>query len=115
MDPIIQELLKEGGKTVLATALTACLTKLLRSRKGKITTQDAEHIEKTADRMIQAATMDDVRLYSPAYHSVSRAVSKKSAAYKKAAPKKVHVLKNLRVPNSSALGSLGLGNLHGQS
>jgi hypothetical protein len=98
MDPILQDLLKECGKTVVTTALGACLAKLLSARKKKqLTAAEEAQVQKTAEKMIRAATMDDVRRYSPAYQSVSSAVKKEAAkrtAQRKAAPKKAAVKKS---------------------
>jgi hypothetical protein len=83
MDPIIQDLLKEGGKTVLATTLTLCMTKLLRRRKKEaVTPLEKKQIESAAEKMIQAASMEDVRHFSPAYQRIAGAAKKGSAAKK---------------------------------
>ena len=90
MDPIIQDLLKEGGKTVLATTLTLCMSKLLsRRKKAAVTPQEKKQIEHAAEKMIQAASMEDVRQFSPEYQRITGAAKKGSAAKK--VPRKVTV------------------------
>ena len=95
MDPITTTILSTGGKAVLTGAITACLKKLFR-RKKTITAEEKKQIEKTAEKMIQAATWDDVLRFDPKYHTISRrtgaakkAAPKKRIAFKKAAPKRV--------------------------
>src|SRR3954453_5829494 len=97
MDPIIQELLKEGGKVVLTTSLGACMAKLLSARKKKpLTPAEEAQVQKSAEKLVQAESMVDARRYDPGYHrlsSVAKRAAAKKAAYKKAAPKRVAVKK----------------------
>jgi hypothetical protein len=97
MDPILQQLLQESGKTVLAAALAACMAKLLRSKKKKkqLTPKEEAQVQKAAERMIHLATMEDVRRYSPTYQAVSR-VMKRGLARKKAAPKRAAAKKAVK-------------------
>jgi RecJ-like exonuclease len=80
MDAILQDVLKECGKTTVTTALGACLAKLLSGRRKKqLTTAEEAQVHKAAENIIQVATMDDVRRYSPAFHRVSSAAKKGAA------------------------------------
>ena len=93
MDAIIQKLLEEGGKTLLASGIKACIEKLARRKKKRLTQDDKRGIEATTEKMIQAATLEDVHRYSPvvirldrlAHYAggmAKRAPSKRSAAKK---------------------------------
>jgi hypothetical protein len=102
MDPITTTILSEGGKAVLTGTIKACLEKLFRRKKKNITAEEKKQIEKTAEKMIQAATWDDVLRFDPKYQAISgarrRGAAKKAApkrrlAFKKAAPKRVAVKK----------------------
>jgi hypothetical protein len=96
MDPILQQLLQESGKTVLAAALAGCMAKLLRSKKKKqLTPKEEAQVQKAAEKMIHLATMEDVRRYSPTYQAVSR-VMKRGLARKKAAPKRAAAKKAVK-------------------
>lgn len=91
MDPITT-ILAAGGATILKKSIEKVMDRLFRGRKKTVTTKEKRQIELVAERMIQAATMDDIRRYDPAYHRLTVAVrsapAKKAAACKNAIPKK---------------------------
>src|SRR4051812_4767603 len=101
MDPITTTILSEGGKAVLTGTIKACLEKLFRRKKKTITAEDQKQIDKTAEKMIQAATWEDVLRFDPKYQGITatrphrakggaakKAAPKKRVAFKKAAPKR---------------------------
>jgi hypothetical protein len=74
-------------------SIETAMDKLLRRKKKTVTPDEKMQIEQVAEKMIRAATMNDVRQYDTAYHRLAAAVKRapakyKVAAYKKAAPKK---------------------------
>src|SRR2546426_5370769 len=58
MNPITTTIFSEGGKAVLTGTIKACLEKLFRRKKKNITAEEKKQIEKTAEKMIPAATSD---------------------------------------------------------
>ena len=77
--------------------IETAMNKLLRRKRKAVTPEEKKQIEQVAEKMIQAATMDDVRKYDPAYHRLTiaaeRVPARKAAACKKAATKRVSVTK----------------------
>jgi hypothetical protein len=100
VDLITTTILSEGGKAVLTTTLKACLEKLFKRKKKSISVEEQKQIDKTAEKMIQAATWDDVLRFDTKYQTIThrsgaakKAAPKKRVAFKKAAPKRVSVKK----------------------
>jgi hypothetical protein len=87
MDPITTSILMEGGKALLKEIIQKGMEKLARRKKDRLTPEDKQQIEKTTEKMIHAATMDDVRKYSPKYRTIS-AAAKKRVAFKRSAGRK---------------------------
>lgn len=95
MDPILTTILSAIGNTALKKTVEEAITKLFKGKKPNVTQREKQAIADAAQKMVQAATMDDVKAYSPTYLSITSKIApraggatKKSAA-KKAPAKKV--------------------------
>jgi hypothetical protein len=97
MDPITTTILTTGGSIVVRKCIEMAMEKLLRRKKKNVTPEDKRQIRKTAERMIHAATMDDVRRYDQGYQQLAAAIqrtpTKKAAVHKKTGRKTVSVRK----------------------
>jgi len=63
--------------TAVRKAIELAITDLWRKLYGRVTREDKRQIEKAADKMVQAATMDDVRRYDPKVLAIERGVKNK--------------------------------------
>ncbi len=88
MDPIITELLKEGGKAAVTTTIGGCIAKMLAAkRKQRLTPEEKAEAEKTAQKMIYAVTNEDIWRFSPTFRRIS--VSLKKSPAKKVVRKRI--------------------------
>src|SRR4029077_17431795 len=63
--------------TAVRKAIELAITDLWRKLYGRVTREDKRQIEKAADKMVQAATMDDVRRYDRKVLAIERGVKSK--------------------------------------
>ena len=85
MDATIKDLLSKLGIEAGKQAIQAVIRQWEERKQRKIDTAKKKEIAEVAASMIQGATMDDVREFSPTYRAIKHVVAKK-AAKKVAAP-----------------------------
>lgn len=99
MDEIVKHLLDTAGTTAIQKAIGEVLTAMAPGSKKVLSRKDKQAIQKTAERMIQAATIEDVHRYNPLVRKLEAfsgsSVHRKAAPAKRAA-KKVIVKKVAR-------------------
>jgi hypothetical protein len=88
MDPHINDLLAKLGLEAAKQTMQAIIKAWEGRKKKKLSVAENKEIKEATQSIIQAATMDDVRQYSPTYHRIS-GVAKKGSAAKKVARKVV--------------------------
>ncbi|MDZ4801956.1 MAG: hypothetical protein SGI92_27695 [Bryobacteraceae bacterium] len=91
MDPILTTILSTVGVTALKKALEEAMTRLLKNEKPTVTEREKHAIAETAQKMVRAATMDDVKAYSPTYLAIEDRISRpgpRGGAAKKTAAKR---------------------------
>jgi hypothetical protein len=82
MDPQINDLLAKLGIEAAKQTMQSVIKAWEQRKKKKLSAAENKEIKLAAQSIIQAATMDDVRQYSPTYHRISGAAKKGSAAKK---------------------------------
>jgi hypothetical protein len=111
MDPIINDLLSkfgvESGKEVIQAVIQWWEK---RKKRKTLTAADKTNIAHETNRMIRAATLEEVRRYDPAYDRLKNAVNR-SAPKKKWAAKKARRLKRT-TKMASCKGSPRTGRSH---
>lgn len=90
MDPTIQELINKLGVEAGKQAIQAVIRQWEERKRRKLDAAKNKEIREVAASMIQPATMEDVREFSPTYQAVSRTIKKKAAAKRRPAVKLVH-------------------------
>jgi hypothetical protein len=95
MDPILTTILSTVGGAALKKAIEEAMTRLLKSKKPTVTEKEKQAIAQAAEKMVQVATMDEVKAHSPTWRAIEakfpphppRGPARKSAA------KKAHAIK----------------------
>ena len=99
MDEIVKHLLDTAGTTAIQKAIGEVLTAMAVGCKKVLSRKDKQAIQKTAERMIQAATIEDVHRYNPLVRrldALSGSSAPRKGAPAKRAAKKVIVKKVAR-------------------
>lgn len=84
MDAIITTILTEGGKSLLKDLIQKGMEKLARRKKARLSAEEKKKIEGQVEKMVRAATDDEVFQYSPPPVAVRRAARAWAVKSKKA-------------------------------
>jgi hypothetical protein len=89
MDPLIQDLLNEGGLTALKELIQGFLKSRAEKKKEKLSQAEQKKIAAAADKMVRAATEDEIRKFGSNYQVVKAHVKPHGGVAKRGLPNSV--------------------------